>query len=112
MKKNNKDIVGEKSISGNSGKLAYSDGKRKKTWKKHYKELLNVEFPWWEEDLSEADPILGTTPVISQAMVEKSIIKIKKGKAPSPSGAVTDKLKASSDACFKTILDLPNFNFS
>lgn len=112
MKKNNKDIVGEKLISGNSGKLAYSDGERKKTWKKHYKKLLNVEFPWWEEDLSEADPILGTTPVISQAMVEKSIIKIKKGKAPSPSGAVTEKLKASSDACFKTIPDLPNFNFS
>lgn len=35
--------------------------------------------------------------------------QMKKGKVSSSSGAVTKKLKASLDACFKTILDLPNF---
>ena len=76
MKKENKDMVGEKKIPGNSGRLAYSA--EKKAWKQRYERLLNVELPWWEKDLSEADPVLGTTPVITQGMVEKSIVRMKK----------------------------------
>ena len=41
-------------------------------------------------------------------MVEKSINKVKKGKAPSPSGAVTEMLKASSEIFSKMIADLTN----
>ena len=51
---------------------------KKKAWKQRYERLLNVELPWWEKDLSEADLVLGTTPVITQAMVEKSIVSMKK----------------------------------
>ena len=58
MRKENKDIVGEKSIRDDSGKLAYSD-EEKKAWKQHYERLVNVEFSWSEEDLSVADPMLG-----------------------------------------------------
>ena len=36
-------------------------------------------------------------------MVEKSINKMKKGKAPHPSGVVTEMLKPSSDICSKMI---------
>ena len=43
--------MGEKLIPGNSGKLAYCDEEKKKTWKQRYERLLNVEFPKWEEDL-------------------------------------------------------------
>ena len=49
-----------------------------KAWKQRYERLLNVELPWWEKDLSEVDPVLGTTPVITQGMVEKSIVRMKK----------------------------------
>ena len=58
--------------------------------------------------MSEADPVLGPSPVITQAMVEKPISKMKKGKAPGPSGVVTEMLKASSDVCSKIITDPTN----
>ena len=45
---------------------------------------------------------------ITREMVEKSINKMKKGKTPDPSGAVTEILKASSDICSKIIADLTN----
>ena len=51
------------------------------------------------------DPGLESPPVVSQAMVEKSISKMKKGKAPGSSGVVTETMKASSDVCSKMIPD-------
>ena len=42
-------------------------------------------------------------------MVEKSVIKMKKAKAPSSSGTVTERLTVSSDVCSKMIADLKIF---
>ena len=106
MRKENKDIVGKKIIWYDSGKLAYSDEEKKKAWKEHYERLLNVELPWSEEDLSVADPVLGPPTLVTREMAEKSINKIKKGKALGPSGVVTEMFKASSDICDKMILIL------
>ena len=92
MRKENKDIVGEKCIRDDSGKLAYSDEEKKKAWKQHYERLLNVEFPL-SEDLSVADPVLGPPTLFTREMVEKSINKMKKGKAPGPSGVVTQNVE-------------------
>ena len=71
MRKKNKDIIGEKCIRDNSGKLAYSNEEKKKTWKQHYERLPNVELPWSEEDLSVADPMLGPPTPVTWEMVEK-----------------------------------------
>ena len=65
MRKKNKDIVSEKCIQDDSGKLAYSDEEKKKGWKQHYERLLNVEFPWSKEDLSVVDPVLGPPTLVS-----------------------------------------------
>ena len=54
------------------------------------------------------DPVLGPPPLVTQEMVEKSISKMKTGKAPSPSGVLTEMLKASSDVCSEMIADLTN----
>ena len=107
MRKENKDIVGEKCIRDDSGKLAYSDDEKIKAWKQHYERPLDVEFPWSKDDLSVANPVLGPPPaVVTWEMVEKS--KMKLGKAPGPSGIVTEMLKASSDVCSEMIADLTN----
>ena len=107
MKQENKDIVGEKCIRDDDGVLAFNVEDKKKAWKQHYERLLNVEFPWREEDLSNADPVLGPS-LITKEMVEKSISKIKIGKASGASGVVTEMLKASSDVCSELIADLKN----
>ena len=70
--------------------------------------LLNVEFPWSEDNLSVADPVLGPPPLVTREMAEKSICKMKLGKAPDPSGVMTEMLKASSDVCSEMIADLTN----
>ena len=85
IKKENKDIVDGKCIWDYSGKAAYSNEEKKKVWKQHYERC--------EEHSSEADPVLEPPPVITQAMVEKSISKMKKGKAPVPLGVLTEMLK-------------------
>ena len=107
-RKENKDIVGEKCMRDDSGKLAYSDDEKVKAWKQHYERPLNVEFPWSEDDLSVVDPVLGPPPLVTREMVEKSITKMKLGKAPGPSGVVTEMLKASSDVCSEMIANLTN----
>ena len=48
----------------NNGVLAFNEDK-KKAWKQHYERLLNVKFPWREEDLSTADPVLEPSPLIT-----------------------------------------------
>ena len=108
MRKENKDTSGEKCIQDDSGKLAYSNEKKKKAWKQHYERLPNVEFLWSKEDSSVEDLVLGAPTLASQEMVEKSINKVKKGKAPGPSGVATEMLKASSDIWSKMIADLTN----
>ena len=50
MKQENKDIIGEKCIRDDDGVLAFNIEDKKKAWKQHYERLLNVEFPWREED--------------------------------------------------------------
>ena len=108
MKQENKDIVGEKCIRDDDGVLAFNVKDKKKAWKQHYERLLNVEFPWREEDLSNADPVLGPPLLFTKEMVEKSISKMKIGKASGPSDVVTEMLKASSDVCSELIADLTN----
>ena len=58
--------------------------------------------------VSNADPVLGPLLLITKEMVEKSISKMKIGKASGPSGVVTEMLKGSSDICSELIANLTN----
>ena len=69
---------------------------------------MNVEFPRREEDLSTADPALGSSLLTTKEAVVKSICKTKNGKASGPSGVVIEMLKASSDICSELIANLAN----
>ena len=64
VKQENKDFVGEKCIWDDNGVLAFNEDK-KEAWKQHYERLLNVKFPWREEDLSTADSVLEPSPLIT-----------------------------------------------
>ena len=95
----------QKCIWDDNDVLAFNEEDKKKAWKQHYERLLNVEFPWQEEDLSTADPILGPPLLTTKEMVVK---KMKNGKTCSPLGVVTEMLKASSDIRSMLIADLTN----
>ena len=63
MCKTNQDIIGDKCVIDDNGKLAITDAEKRIAWKQHYEKLLNIEFPWPEANLPNIKPILG--PAIS-----------------------------------------------
>ena len=66
-----------------------------KAWVEHYKDLLNVEFPWDEGALPDAPPVEGRPPPITDKMVTKALAKMKPGKSAGHSGIIVEMLKAT-----------------
>ena len=95
LRKDNQDVCGEMPVYNNQGELCLDDSDRMKAWVEHYKGLLNVEFPWDEDSLPDAPPILGDPPPITDAMVIEALGKMKSGKAAGPSGIVVEMLIAA-----------------
>ena len=91
-----------------AGNLSISDNAKKHAWKQHYERLLNVEFPWDSDGLSEAPPVNGAPRLITVDMVSKAVSKMKIGKAAGPSGVVAEILKAAGDLCYPMLPDLAN----
>ena len=58
----------------------------------HYQRLLNVEFPWNPENLSEESPVEGPSEPINLKVITKAITKMASGKAAGPSGIVAEML--------------------
>ena len=75
-------------------------------WKEHYERLLNVEFPWNPEDLSEESPVEGPSEPITLEMITKAITKMASGKAAGPSGIVAEMLKPVGEAGAEEVRDL------
>ena len=84
----NQDVMGEKPVKNDAGQLLLDEESKKEAWKEHYERLLNVEFPWNPEDLSEESPVEGPSEPITLEMITKAITKMASGKAAGPSGIV------------------------
>ena len=59
MRRDNEDVMGEKPVKDDSGALSLDQKAKEIARKQHYEKLLNVEFPWNPEDLSEQSPVEG-----------------------------------------------------
>ena len=44
-------------FKNDAGQLSLDEEAKKGAWREHYERLLNVEFPWNPEDLSEESPV-------------------------------------------------------
>ena len=66
-------------------------------WKCHYEKLLNVEFPWGSNTLSEEQPFQGSSIRITTEMVSEAFTKMKKEKATGPSGLNVEIILAGGD---------------
>ena len=89
--------MGEKPVEDDIGQLSLDEGAKKEDWKEHNERLLNVEFTWNPEDLSET---------ITLEMITKAISKIASGKAVGPSGIVAEMLKPVGVAGAVEVCDL------
>ena len=101
MKKTNQDVVGEKCIRNDEGNLASTEEEKKLAWKSHCEKLLNTEFDWDRDSLSEVHAVEGPAMQIKKEWVEEAIRKMKNGKA-------AEMVKASGDTGIELITSLAN----
>ena len=94
MRKENVDVVGDKPVKNDTGEMSMSEEAKQN---EHYERLLNVEFDWDPDHLSNE---------ITIDMVKKAISKMKSGKAAGPSGIVVEMIKAAGDTGATMIRDL------
>ena len=74
-----------------------SDDSMRKAWLEHYQRLLNAEFDWDPNHLSDESPVEGPPIPITIDMVKKAISQMKAGKAPGLSGIVVEMIRAAGD---------------
>ena len=106
MRRDNQDVMGEKPVKNDAGKLSLDEEAKKEAWREHYERLLNVEFPWNPEDLSEESPVEGPSEPVALEMITKAISKMASGKAAGPSGIVAEMLKPVGEAGAMEVRDL------
>ena len=83
-----------------------SDDSKRKAWLRHYYRLLNVDFDWDPNHLSDESSVEGPPVPIPIDMVEKVISQMKAGKAPGSSGIVVEMIRAAGDMGASMIRDL------
>ena len=108
IRHNNQDFVGEKPLLNDTGTLSLDDSAKKAAWREYYVRLLNHEFAWDENNLSDVLPVKGPSHPITNDMVRKAVCKMIPGKAADPSGVVSEMIKASGGAGIELIRDLIN----
>ena len=91
-----------------AGKMPMSEEAKQNAWAEHYKRLLNVEFDWDRDHLSNELLLEGLPIPITIDMVKKAISKMKSGKTAGPSGIGVEMIKAAGDTSATMIRDLAN----
>ena len=59
-----------------------SEDSKQKAWLEHYQRLLNTEFDWDTNHLSDESPVEGPPISITTEVIKKAISQMKAGKAP------------------------------
>ena len=106
MRRDNQDVMDEKPYKNDARQLSLDEESKKEAWKEHYERLLNVEFPWNQEDLSEESPVEGPSEPITLEIITKAITKMTSGEAAGPSGIVAEMLKPVGEAGAEEMRDL------
>ena len=106
FRRENANIVGDKPVKNDAGGMSVSEDSKRKAWLEHYQRLLNAEFDWDPNYLSDKSPVEGPLIVITIDMVKKAIYQMKARKAPGPSGIVVEMMIAAGDTDASMIQDL------
>ena len=104
FRRENADVEGAKPVKNDAGKMSMSEDSKWKAWLEHYQRLLNAEFDWDLNHLSDEAPVEGPPISITIDMVKKAISQMKAAKAPGPSGI--EMVRAAGDMGASMIRDL------
>ncbi|XP_048759321.2 uncharacterized protein LOC125668926 [Ostrea edulis] len=111
IRRENVDVVGNKPVKNDTGEMSLNQEAKEKAWLEHYERLLNVEFDWEPEHLTNESPLEGPPVPITIDMVKKAISKMKSGKAAGPSGIAVEMIRAAGDTGVSIIRDLTSSIF-
>ena len=84
FRRENADVVGDKPVKNDAGEMSVREDSKQKAWLEHYQKLLNVEFDWDPDNLSDKPPLEGPLILITIDMIKKAISQMKEGKSPGP----------------------------
>ena len=73
FRKENADVVGDTSVKNDAGKMSMSDDSKQKAWLEHFQRLLNAQFDWDQNHLSDESPVEGPPIPITTDMVKKAL---------------------------------------
>ena len=59
FRKENADVEGDKTVKNDAGGMSMCDDSKQKAWLEHYQRLLNAEFDWDPNHLSDESPVEG-----------------------------------------------------
>ena len=104
----NKDVVGGGCIKDEKGKIVVEEERVRDVWAAYYEKLLNEEFDWNRNELSDADAVSGPLEEISMQEVRSAIHKMKSDKSSGPTGVAAEMLKASGESGVRWMTDLLN----
>ena len=93
-------------MKNDAEEMSVGDDSKQKAWLEHYQRLLNAEFDWDPNHLSDESPVEGPPIPITIDMVKKAVSQIKAGKALGPSDIVVEMLRAAGDMGTSMIRDL------
>ena len=97
-------LMYDKTVKNDAGEMSMSDVAKQNAWA--YERLINVEFDWDPDPLSNEPQLEGLPIPVTIDMVKKAISKMKSGKAAGPSGIVVQMIKAARDIGATMIRDL------
>ena len=72
FRRENADVIGDKPVKNDAGEMLISEDSKWKAWLEHYQRLLNAEFDWDLNHLSDEPPVEGPPIPITIDMVKKS----------------------------------------
>ena len=104
IKRNGKDVEGEKRIKGKDGRIGCSQENRCKIWKKHMERITNEENAWDHE--VDAAMVEGPVEKVSRKDVREAIRKIKQRKAARLSEITTKMIVAGGRIAAEVMLQL------
>ncbi len=90
MKEERKDVFGARYVKGEHGNIKVEEAHIMQRWKRYFSELLNEGNQYEIEDHLKVE---GPIPGVTEKEVEEALRKMKRERAPGPSGVITYLLK-------------------
>ena len=103
MKKEGKNMKGERCLRGKDGRLGFIEEDRTKIWKEHMEKTMNEENEW---DMVETDVVKRQAEKVARNEIVEAMQKMISGKASGPSEVRVEMIVASGEIGVKVMIEL------